>query len=164
MVLIFSTDNGAIYIFNGSPTGPSKSHSQVVDASTESWGADLHHFGWSISSTASGVDADADGYPELAVGAFGSDAAVLFKSRPVVDVKLDVELDAEIIKLNETNCDPVGGRGGADGVGVADEDKVPCIGVSFCFEYDGISVPEEISLNIEWRVSPEIVFGQRCLN
>ena len=156
-----TTGNGAIYIFNGSPSGPSSTPSQIIDASTHHWGQNLHHFGWSVSTSPSGIDVDGDGYPEVGVGAFGSDAAIVLKTKPVVDVKLEVNLEQETVEMNETRCvvggglysGDGGGEEGEGGGGGGGDNLVPCVGVEFCFEYSGLSVPEEIRLDVEWKVS-----------
>lgn len=62
----------------------------------------LETFGWSLSG---GTDLDANGYPDLLVGAFRSDAAILLRSRPIVNVQASVqESDLKPIDKDTQQC------------------------------------------------------------
>lgn len=67
----------------------------------------LRNFGASLSG---GVDLDDNHYGELAVGAFGSDAIVLFRTRPVVDVELGHTLLQQYIKIDNQRSCPTNAR------------------------------------------------------
>jgi integrin alpha 7 len=67
---------------------------QVIKAS-ESF-QNIQTFGYSLSG---GRDLDQNSYPDLLVGAFDSDAVVLLRARPIIDIV------TEVIG-NLTNIDP----------------------------------------------------------
>ncbi|XP_019727494.1 integrin alpha-4 isoform X2 [Hippocampus comes] len=82
---------GAVYIYNGGRHGISQTPSQRISGAV--LGADLRMFGQSLSS---GVDVDDNGYQDVAVGAFLSDAAVVLRSRPVLQVAASLVLPESI--------------------------------------------------------------------
>ncbi|XP_034042014.1 integrin alpha-4 [Thalassophryne amazonica] len=91
---------GAIYIYNGRKEGISPRPSQRITGS--SLGRDLKMFGQSLSS---GIDVDANGYQDVAVGAFLSDSAVVLRSRPVVRVESSLivpeQIDHQVAQCQE---------------------------------------------------------------
>ncbi|XP_051937957.1 integrin alpha-4 isoform X2 [Hippocampus zosterae] len=82
---------GAVYIYNGGRRGISQTPSQRISGAA--LGADLRMFGQSLSS---GADVDDNGYQDVAVGAFLSDAAVVLRSRPVLRVAASLVLPENI--------------------------------------------------------------------
>lgn len=73
-------EQGAVYIFQGSANGVVKQYSQVIFAediqksfSTFQY---VDTFGFSISG---GIDLDGNDYPDMAVGAYLSDASYFFR-------------------------------------------------------------------------------------
>lgn len=66
---------GAVYIYHGSPTGPLEKYSQVIFAE-EILGTSLNTFGFSVSG---GVDLDGNMYPDMVVGAYESNKAIVFR-------------------------------------------------------------------------------------
>ncbi|XP_059022846.1 integrin alpha-4 isoform X2 [Mustela lutreola] len=77
---------GAIYIYNGRADGISSVFSQRIEGLQIS--ESLSMFGQSISGQ---IDADNNGYVDVAVGAFRSDSAVLLRTRPVVIVEASLK-------------------------------------------------------------------------
>ncbi|KAJ8004344.1 hypothetical protein DPEC_G00158200 [Dallia pectoralis] len=82
---------GAIYLYNGRKTGLEQEYSQRIPASA--LGDDLKMFGQSVSG---GIDVDANGYPDVAVGAFLSASAVVLRTRLVVGVEARVLLPSSV--------------------------------------------------------------------
>nr|CAD7257446.1 unnamed protein product [Timema shepardi] len=66
-------ERGAVYIFHGSASGAMEKHSQIIFA--EDIQATLSTFGFSLSG---GVDLDENEYPDIVVGAYESDTAVIY--------------------------------------------------------------------------------------
>lgn len=67
---------GAVYIYHGSPTGPLEKYSQVIYAEDVVGTTYLNTFGFSVSG---GIDLDGNMYPDLVVGAYEANKAIVFK-------------------------------------------------------------------------------------
>ncbi|XP_051564254.1 integrin alpha-4-like [Myxocyprinus asiaticus] len=117
--------HGAIYIYNGRRSGIAQSFSQRITGSV--LGNSLKMFGQSVSG---GVDIDNNNYPDVAVGAFLSDSAVVFRTRPVVKV------DAFLLLPDSVNRS----------VEMCTERGLPavCINVKVCFRVRGKQIPGNI--------------------
>ncbi|XP_076645914.1 integrin alpha-8 isoform X2 [Halictus rubicundus] len=72
-------DTGAIYIFNGNRNGLIKRYSQKIIG--KQFGKNIRGFGISISEP---QDINNDMYPDIAVGAYLSEQAILIKSKPAI--------------------------------------------------------------------------------
>ncbi|XP_006879013.1 PREDICTED: integrin alpha-4 [Elephantulus edwardii] len=118
---------GAIYIYNGRADGISPGFSQRIEGRQIS--KSLSMFGQSISGQ---IDADNNGYVDVAVGAFHSDSAVLLRTRPVVIVEASLYHPESV---NRTRFDCI-------------ENGLPsvCIDLKLCFSYKGKEVPGYIVL------------------
>ncbi|KAK4874709.1 hypothetical protein RN001_014069 [Aquatica leii] len=75
-------ENGMIYIYLGGKDGIDKIYSQKLHG----WD-NVRTLGYSLSG---GLDMDNNGYPDLLAGAYDSNAVVLFRSRPIIDIKTEV--------------------------------------------------------------------------
>lgn len=69
---------GAVYIFHGSEKGVHSKYSQVIYAEEVNvlYGKNVETFGFSVSG---GIDLDNNDYPDMAVGAYLSEASFFFK-------------------------------------------------------------------------------------
>ncbi|NXB99618.1 ITA4 protein, partial [Orthonyx spaldingii] len=118
---------GAIYIYNGREDGITPSFSQRIQGQEVS--SSLSMFGQSISS---GIDADNNGYQDVAVGAFFSDSAVVLRTKPVIIVEASLNHSDSI---NRTNLDCM-----------ENEQPATCLNLKICFTYRGREVPGYIVL------------------
>ncbi|XP_052038742.1 integrin alpha-4 [Apodemus sylvaticus] len=118
---------GAIYIYNGRVDGISSTYSQRIEGRQIS--KSLRMFGQSISGQ---IDADNNGYVDVAVGAFQSDSAVLLRARPVVIVEASLS-HPESVNRTKFDCT---------------ENGLPavCMDLTLCFSYKGKEVPGYIVL------------------
>ncbi|XP_037379555.1 integrin alpha-4 isoform X2 [Talpa occidentalis] len=118
---------GAIYIYNGRADGISPAFSQRIEGIQIS--KSLSMFGQSISGQ---IDADNNGYVDVAVGAFQSNSAVLLRTRPVVIVDAFLSHPESV---NRTKFDCI-------------ENGLPsvCMNLTLCFSYKGKEVPGYIVL------------------
>ncbi|XP_078571872.1 integrin alpha-8-like [Branchiostoma floridae x Branchiostoma japonicum] len=126
---------GSVYIYHGSANGISaEKPAQVLRASDFS--TDLKAFGFSL---AGGMDIDGNQYPDMAVGSYLTDRAVVLRSRPIVNMAPNrqvLTVEPELINLDSKAC-------AKDGV------NVTCFDVSVCFTYDGVNVPNQINVDVE---------------
>lgn len=76
--------------------------SQIIRA--ENLSSDITTFGYSLSG---GLDLDENGYPDLLVGAYESDAVVLLRSRPIVGIRTNVHPEKNLVNIdpNGQGCD-----------------------------------------------------------
>ncbi|XP_068924669.1 integrin alpha-4 isoform X1 [Petaurus breviceps papuanus] len=118
---------GAIYIYNGRIDGISPSFSQRIQGLHIS--QSLSMFGQSISG---GIDADHNGYPDVAVGAFWSDSAVVLRTRPVVIVEASLK-HPQSVNRTKFECSENG-------------QPSVCMDLTLCFSYRGREVPGYIVL------------------
>jgi len=80
---------GAVYIFRGSARGILPTYSQrIIARGFPSVTGNMRAFGASLS--ASPADLDNNGYPDVVVGAFASNAVVILRARPVVKITAQV--------------------------------------------------------------------------
>ncbi|TKC37631.1 hypothetical protein EI555_012523, partial [Monodon monoceros] len=91
---------GIVYIFNGRPTGLNAVPSQILEGK---WAARSMppSFGYSMKGA---TDIDKNGYPDLIVGAFGVDRAVLYRARPVITVNAGLEVYPSILNQDNKTC------------------------------------------------------------
>ncbi|XP_066957943.1 integrin alpha-PS2-like isoform X4 [Macrobrachium rosenbergii] len=145
---------GAVFIYHGFEirsgeliTQDMKKPAQVIYAS------DLSHrlstFGWSLSG---GLDMDDNFYPDLLIGSYASDAAVLLKARPVVNLfnhslsftSEGKTIDIEAVGEEQSGCQTPSGR------------SVACVGLEFCIGYTGVGVPDDIELFVEYHLDEKV--------
>ncbi|VDN59548.1 unnamed protein product [Dracunculus medinensis] len=97
---------GAVYIYHGSksPKDFKDQPAQVILASDIQIPvkSKLRSFGFSLSG---GIDMDGNGYGDLLVGAFASDAVVLLRSRPVINIQAKLITDELKIDIDgDSSC------------------------------------------------------------
>jgi len=93
--------SGTVYIYHGSHGGINPNYKQKIRGSSVEPGLKL--FGSAIAGT---VDMDGNDYPDIAVGAYGSNKAVLLRTRPVVNIEGKIRLSRNqiIIESNDSSC------------------------------------------------------------
>ncbi|XP_056390598.1 integrin alpha-4 [Hyla sarda] len=126
---------GAIYIYNGREKGITPTFTQRIQG--KNLGFSLSTFGQSVST---GLDADGNGYQDIAVGAFLSDSAVLLRTRPVITVEASLNLPNSV---NRTRFECV--ENGHPAV---------CMNVKICFKYQGKGVPGHIV--VHYNISSDV--------
>ena len=93
---------GAVYIFRGSARGVLPTYSQRIFARDFPGVTGLRAFGASLS--ASPADLDNNGYPDVVVGAFASDAVVILRARPVVKIEAQIHTEPFRVDPHQTTC------------------------------------------------------------
>ncbi|XP_042203155.1 integrin alpha-PS2-like [Homarus americanus] len=148
--------NGAVFIYHGFVIRGGelipedlKKPTQIIYASDVATGAPISTFGWSLSG---GLDMDNNEYPDLLVGAYLSDAAILLKSRPIVNLfnhslsflTEGKTIDIESVASLEAGCKTKTGR------------PVACVPLEFCLGFGGLGVPDDIEVNIEYQLDGKV--------
>ncbi|CAO2596570.1 Integrin alpha-V [Lemmus lemmus] len=126
---------GLVYIFNGRSTGLNSVPSQILEGQ---WAAQSMppSFGYSMKGA---TDVDENGYPDLVIGAFGVDRAILYRARPVVTVNAGLEVYPSILNQDNKIC-PLPGT----------TLKVSCFNVRFCLKADGKgTLPKRLNFQVE---------------
>ncbi|GFO14765.1 integrin alpha-8-like [Plakobranchus ocellatus] len=116
---------GAVYFFHGSSQGIITDPTQVIYAKDVA--SPLSAFGISVSG---GWDQDSNDYPDLLVGAYASDKAVFFRTRPVIKMAASIVVEPSPIDLKLKKCGPLNG-----------DPEGPCLGITICYGYSGLSLP-----------------------
>ncbi|XP_030284875.1 integrin alpha-V [Sparus aurata] len=126
--------HGLVYIHNGRPQGPDPSPSQVLQGK---WASSYMpaSFGYSMTGN---TDIDQNGYPDLIVGVFGADKAVLYRARPVVSVNATLDITPQIINPEEKACTVPG-----------TSTMVSCFKVKYCLKASGPGAPQTLSFRVD---------------
>ena len=127
---------GAVYIYQGSRNGLLEKYSQVIYAS-ELEGR-VRTFGFSIGG---GLDLDGNFYPDMVVGAYESNQAMFFRSRPIIQInEIYVTLGSsnKPVFLDERLCT------------LSDGTNVTCLPLNACFKYTGDGVLSRYTFNVQY--------------
>ncbi|XP_064614581.1 integrin alpha-PS1-like [Liolophura sinensis] len=112
--------NGTVYIFHGSEKGIVEKYAQRISADNITQ-TNLQAFGSSLSG---GKDLDNNGYPDLAIGAFESENAVVLRARPVITLKPTIRASPK--KINPTG----------EAYCRHDGSKKRCIAMEVCLQFE----------------------------
>uniref|UniRef100_A0A8C6SJX3 Integrin, alpha V n=1 Tax=Neogobius melanostomus TaxID=47308 RepID=A0A8C6SJX3_9GOBI len=125
---------GLVYIHNGRSRGPDPTPSQVLQGR---WASSYMpaSFGYSMSGN---TDIDQNGYPDLVVGVFGADKAVLYRARPVISVNATLDLTPQIINPDEKSCTIP-----------STTTKVSCFKVKYCLTAFGLGAPPSLVFKVD---------------
>ncbi|XP_034417027.1 LOW QUALITY PROTEIN: integrin alpha-V-like [Cyclopterus lumpus] len=125
---------GLVYIHNGRPQGPNSSPSQVLQGK---WASSYMpaSFGYSMTGN---TDIDQNGYPDLIVGVFGADKAVLYRARPVISVNATLDITPQIINLEEKTCELPN-----------TSTLVSCFTVKYCLKASGRGAPATLNFRVD---------------
>ncbi|KFU87802.1 Integrin alpha-V, partial [Chaetura pelagica] len=124
---------GLVYIYNGRANGLNGVPSQILEGQ---WAARTMppSFGYSLKGA---TDVDKNGYPDLIVGAFGVDTAVLYRARPVIRVNAALEVNPTILNPENKACS-------------LSDVQVSCFKVKFCLKADGKGkLPNTLNFQVE---------------
>uniref|UniRef100_A0AAR2L0Y2 Integrin alpha-2 domain-containing protein n=1 Tax=Pygocentrus nattereri TaxID=42514 RepID=A0AAR2L0Y2_PYGNA len=132
-------EQGLVFIYNGYTKGLREKPSQVLAGQWASNAppAPPASFGFTLRG---GKDLDQNGYPDLIVGAFGVDKAVLYRSRPIVNASATLSVYPTMINPEEKMCTISSGN---------QTMHVSCVNLSFCLSADGKHLPENLVFNVE---------------
>ncbi|KAI1898176.1 hypothetical protein AGOR_G00069650 [Albula goreensis] len=127
-------NKGLVYIFNGRANGPDPVASQVLEGK---WASTYMppSFGYSMHGA---TDIDMNGYPDLIVGVFGADKAVLFRSRPVIGVNATLEISPQILNPEDKKCTLPGSS-----------ETVSCFKVKYCLQANGKGSPSLLHFQVD---------------
>ncbi|XP_059397023.1 integrin alpha-5-like [Carassius carassius] len=130
---------GLVLIYNGHAGGLREKPSQVIAGQWASApGSALPaSFGFALRG---GKDLDENGYPDLIVGAFGADTAVLYRSRPIVNTSATLTVSPTMINPEEKVCTISRGN---------ETLHVSCVNLSFCLSANGKHLPNHLEFNVE---------------
>lgn len=125
---------GVVYIHNGRARGPDPTPSQVLRGK---WASSYMpaSFGYSITGN---TDIDQNGYPDLIVGVFGADKAVLYRARPVISVNATLDITPQIINPEEKTCTLPGTT-----------THVSCFTVKYCLKASGTGAPAFLDFRVD---------------
>lgn len=143
---------GVVYIFMGRKGGLSEEPEQIILAESVNEDANLlKGFGYSLSG---GLDLDGNHYPDLLVGSYSSDRAVLLRSRQVVKVISSLNFQPRHFNLIEKTCVHHGPA--IHGTrSHQTTSRVSCINVQYCSKYSGFNVDPNLSFHFNIKLDPD---------
>uniref|UniRef100_A0A671S2E4 Integrin alpha-5-like n=1 Tax=Sinocyclocheilus anshuiensis TaxID=1608454 RepID=A0A671S2E4_9TELE len=126
---------GLVLIYNGHAGGLREKPSQVIAGQWASGTTSAlpASFGYALRG---GKDLDNNGYPDLIVGAFGADAAVLYRSRPIVNTSATLTVNPTMINPEEKVC-------------TISRGNEILVNLSFCLSANGKHLPNHLEFNVE---------------
>uniref|UniRef100_A0A3B5M6Y8 Integrin, alpha 5 (fibronectin receptor, alpha polypeptide) n=1 Tax=Xiphophorus couchianus TaxID=32473 RepID=A0A3B5M6Y8_9TELE len=133
---------GLVYIYNGYSEGLREKPSQVI-AGQWAAGAFPASFGFSLRGA---HDLDMNGYPDLIVGAFGVNKAVLYRSRPIVSTVASLIVSPTMINPEEKSCVITNGNSSI---------LVSCVNLSYCISAEGKHLPANLDFQVEVQLDSQ---------
>ncbi|XP_057191846.1 integrin alpha-V [Triplophysa rosa] len=127
-------NRGLVYIHNGRPTGPNPVASQVLEGTWAS-ASMPSSFGYAMHG---GTDVDQNGYPDLVVGVFGADKAVLYRARPVISVNTTLDISPQILNPEDKSCNLP-----------ETTTTVSCFTVKYCLKASGKGAPSSLRFQVD---------------
>uniref|UniRef100_A0A8C5WY14 Integrin subunit alpha 5 n=1 Tax=Laticauda laticaudata TaxID=8630 RepID=A0A8C5WY14_LATLA len=126
--------HGIVYVYNGQQNGLHPNPSQVLQGYW-SPGQVPDFYGLALRGA---KDLDGNGYPDLIVGAFGVDRAMVYRGRPIVHASATLSIFPTMFNPEERAC-------------TLEETGTPvaCINLSFCLNASGKHVPDSIGFTVE---------------
>ncbi|XP_041857884.1 integrin alpha-6 isoform X2 [Melanotaenia boesemani] len=121
---------GRVYIYHGSAQGIQTKPAQVLSGKQHN----IQFFGYSLAGN---MDLDSNSYPDLAVGSL-SDAALIYRARPVIRISTSVITSLQEIDLAVKNC--------GDSI---------CFNVTACFSYKASHASYNSRLTISYLVEAD---------
>uniref|UniRef100_A0A6Q2Z3Z3 Integrin alpha-2 domain-containing protein n=1 Tax=Esox lucius TaxID=8010 RepID=A0A6Q2Z3Z3_ESOLU len=122
---------GLVFIYNGHANGVKNTPTQTL-AGQWACGAFPASFGFALRGN---TDLDQNGYPDLIVGAFGVDKAVLYRARPIVNASASLTVQPTMINPEEKSCLVSNGN---------ETISVSCVNLSFCLSANGKHLPADL--------------------
>ncbi|XP_041923387.1 integrin alpha-V [Alosa sapidissima] len=126
---------GLVYIHNGRAGGPEPTASQVLEGR---WASSSMppSFGYAMHGS---TDIDLNGYPDLIVGVFGADKAVLYRARPVISVNATLDISPQILNPEDQSCK----------LPSAPSTSVSCFTVKYCLKASGRGAPSDLNFQVD---------------
>ncbi|XP_023336836.1 integrin alpha-PS1, partial [Eurytemora carolleeae] len=137
-------DRGAVYLYHGGPDGLNTIPAQIV-RSEDLPGLPIRTFGYSLSG---GLDLDMNNHTDILVGAYASDAAVIIRSRPVIDIL--TWFGNKTMKVNPTN----------PGCDMDPTSPEVCFQLESCFQIRNFPPNIETTL-LKYKITAEVFKGGR---
>ncbi|XP_065345499.1 integrin alpha-PS1 isoform X2 [Cloeon dipterum] len=140
---------GAVYVYLGSDKGLITDPAQVIRAEALAR-VQPATFGYSLSG---GIDMDMNGYPDLMVGAYEADTAVLLMARPIIGILTYVRPEQ-----NLKNIDPL-----KKGCSKYPNRDYTCFTFETCFDIEsgGRSYGGKHELTLKYRLEAETFSGRK---
>ncbi|CAL8335859.1 unnamed protein product [Merluccius merluccius] len=127
---------GLVLIYNGYEGGLRDTPTQTLSGQWTSTSFPAS-FGYAIRGN---TDLDQNGYPDLIVGAFGADKAVLYRARPIVNTSASLTVTPNMFNPEEKTCEVFNGN---------ETIAASCVGLSFCLAADGKHLPSNLGFALE---------------
>uniref|UniRef100_A0A8C4R5X4 Integrin, alpha 8 n=1 Tax=Eptatretus burgeri TaxID=7764 RepID=A0A8C4R5X4_EPTBU len=124
---------GVVLVYNGQSDGLKPKPSQTLNAHPSL--AATSGFGFSLRGS---TDIDANGYPDIIVGAFGADKAFIYMACPVLSIGAQLRISPTMINPENRTCSLPGSSM-----------LLSCFTVEYCLVLKGKNLPETVGLQVE---------------
>ncbi|KAI4827454.1 hypothetical protein KUCAC02_030846, partial [Chaenocephalus aceratus] len=138
---------GLVLIYNGFAEGLIDTPTQTLSGQ---WASSSFpaSFGFSLRGNS---DLDQNGYPDLIVGAFGADKAVLYRARPIVSASASLTVQPTMFNHEEKTCELITGT---------ETTTVSCVSIGFCLLANGKHLPSHLAFVVEVQLD-SVKLGQK---
>ncbi|XP_028261856.1 integrin alpha-5-like isoform X2 [Parambassis ranga] len=127
---------GLVFIYNGYSEGLTDTPTQTISGQ---WASSSFPAGFGLALRGN-TDLDQNGYPDLIVGAFGVDKAVLYRARPIVSASASLTVQPNMFNQEERTCWLSTG---------SETISVSCVSISFCLLANGEHLPSHLDFVVE---------------